>query len=90
MALNCLTLGPISSCLRQLEGYIMKLVFAVAAISALSLASPGHASETTTYTYDSKGRLVKVQRSGGTNNGTATDYEHDKADNRKRVKTTGR
>ena len=68
----------------------MKLFFAVAAISALSFVSPGHASETTTYTYDAKGRLVKVQRSGGTNNGTATDYEHDKADNRKRVKTTGR
>ncbi|MEC7817583.1 MAG: hypothetical protein VX454_02855 [Pseudomonadota bacterium] len=44
----------------------------------------------TTYTYDSKGRLVKVQHSGGTNHGAATDYEHDKADNRKRVRTTGR
>ena len=62
----------------------------VLALSALSCASAGQASERTTYTYDAKGRLVKVQRSGGTNNGTATDYEHDKADNRKRVRTTGR
>ncbi|WP_369815455.1 RHS repeat domain-containing protein [Erythrobacter sp. HI0063] len=42
----------------------------VLALSALSCASAGQASETTTYTYDAKGRLVKVQRSGGTNNGT--------------------
>ena len=68
----------------------MKLIFATSALSLLSIAAPGHASQMTTYTYDSKGRLVKVQHSGGTNNGAATDYEHDKADNRKRVRTTGR
>lgn len=68
----------------------MRLFFATSALALLSIAAPGHASETTTYTYDAKGRLVKVQHSGGTNNGAATDYEHDKADNRKRVRTTGR
>ena len=47
------------------------------------------ATETVTYTYDAKGRLVKVERSGTVNNGVDTEYEHDDADNRKRVKTTG-
>lgn len=47
------------------------------------------ASETVTYTYDAKGRLVKVERTGGSNNSAKTEYEHDRADNRKRVKTTG-
>jgi hypothetical protein len=68
----------------------MRLFIAASALALSGISSPGLASETTTYTYDAKGRLVKVQRSGGTNNGTATDYEHDKADNRKRVRTTGR
>jgi hypothetical protein len=47
------------------------------------------AAETVTYKYDAKGRLVKVTRSGSVNNGVTTDYTHDKADNRKRVVTTG-
>ena len=50
---------------------------------------PGSASETVKYTYDAKGRLVKTERTGTVNNNVKTDYEHDKADNRKRVKTTG-
>lgn len=47
------------------------------------------ASETTTYTYDAKGRLVKVVKSGSVNNGVTTEYNHDKADNRTKVKVTG-
>lgn len=47
------------------------------------------AAETVKYTYDAKGRLVKVERSGTANNGVATEYQHDKADNRKKAKTTG-
>ena len=50
--------------------------------------SAGYAAETITYTYDAKGRLVKVQRSGTVNNGVTTEYVHDKVDNRKNVKTT--
>ncbi len=53
------------------------------------MASNASASETVTYTYDAKGRLVKVERSGSVNTGANTEYEHDKADNRKRTKTTG-
>ncbi|MBE1525983.1 hypothetical protein GGC65_000439 [Sphingopyxis sp. OAS728] len=45
--------------------------------------------ETIQYSYDAKGRLVKVQRSGGVNNGVITEYAYDKADNRQNVKVTG-
>lgn len=47
------------------------------------------AAETVTYTYDAKGRVVKVVRSGSVNNGKQIEYTHDRADNRKRVKVTG-
>lgn len=55
----------------------------------LLAGAPALAAETVTYTYDAKGRLVRVVRSGTVNNGVATTYEHDKADNRKRVTTLG-
>ncbi|TXC74377.1 hypothetical protein FSZ31_01045 [Sphingorhabdus soli] len=55
----------------------------------LATATPATAAETVKYTYDAKGRLVKVERAGTVNNGVQTEYEHDKADNRKKVKTTG-
>ena len=55
----------------------------------VSAISPTFAAETMTYTYDAKGRLIKVVHSGTVNNGVTTDYSHDKADNRTNVKTTG-
>lgn len=55
----------------------------------LATAGPAMAAEMITYTYDAKGRLIKVVRSGTVNNGVTTDYTRDKADNRTRVKTTG-
>ncbi len=57
----------------------------------LSISCPAAAmsAETATYVYDAKGRLVQVIKSGGTNNGTTTTYDHDKADNRVRVVTNG-
>ena len=58
------------------------------AIGALALPATAIASETITYTYDAKGRLVKVVRTGTVNNNVTVEYEHDKADNRTRVKTT--
>lgn len=48
-----------------------------------------HAGETITYTYDAKGRLVKVVHAGTVNNNVQTTYVHDKADNRKNTTTTG-
>ena len=56
--------------------------FFIAAIPALS-------AETITYTYDAKGRLVKVVRTGSVNNNVQTQYIHDPANNRKNVKVTG-
>lgn len=59
---------------------------AIAAI--LAATGSANAAETITYTYDAKGRLVKVVRTGTVNNNVTTEYEHDKADNRTKVKTT--
>lgn len=56
----------------------------VAAIPALA-----YAAETVTYTYDAKGRLVKVERSGAVNNGVKAEYAHDKANNRTNVTVSG-
>jgi hypothetical protein len=52
-------------------------------------ANAASATETITYTYDAKGRLIKVERSGTVNNGVTTQYTHDKADNRSNVTVTG-
>lgn len=58
-------------------------------LAAGLLVSPVLAAETITYTYDAKGRLIKVERSGTVNNGVKAEYTHDKADNRSNVKVTG-
>lgn len=57
---------------------------AVAAVPALAIAA-----ETITYSYDARGRLVQVSRSGTVNNGVVTNYSFDKADNRTNKTTTG-
>ena len=64
-----------------------KILFAMALL--VGTPSLGIASETITYTYDAKGRLVKVEHSGSVNNGVKTEYTHDKAGNRINVKVTG-
>ena len=68
----------------------MKHLF-LAAIPAACLIVPtaANAGETVTYTYDAKGRLVKVVHTGTVNNNLQTTYTHDKADNRKNTTTTG-
>lgn len=60
----------------------------IAGIAFLASLSAANAAETITYTYDAKGRLVKVVRTGTVNNNVTVDYEHDKADNRTRLRTT--
>ena len=57
--------------------------------AALGLAAAAMASETITYTYDARGRLTKVARSGTVNSGVSTSYSYDKADNRTNRTTTG-
>lgn len=62
------------------------------AASALALLAPGAAiaSETISYSYDARGRLVHVARSGTVNNGVSAAYSYDKADNRtNKTSTTG-
>lgn len=61
----------------------------IPALLALGTAGAAAATETITYTYDAKGRLVKVERTGTVNNGVTTQYTHDHADNRSNVTTTG-
>jgi YD repeat-containing protein len=57
------------------------------ALAATPVAA--QATETVTYTYDAKGRLVKVVHTGTVNSNLTTTYSHDKADNRTNVTTTG-
>jgi phage gpG-like protein len=62
---------------------------ALAAMLFSCTAQPALAAEAQKYRYDAKGRLLKVERTGTVNNGITTEYTHDKADNRSRLKTTG-
>lgn len=62
---------------------------AIASITGWGAAFPSYAGETVSYTYDAKGRLVKVVHTGAVNNNVQTTYTHDKADNRKNTTTTG-
>jgi YD repeat-containing protein len=59
---------------------LILLACAGAAVAATALAS-----ETINYTYDARGRLVKVVRSGTVNNNVSATYAYDKADNRTNV-----
>jgi YD repeat-containing protein len=67
----------------------MKHVFYLSTAFALLASNQANAAETQKYRYDAKGRLLKVERTGTVNNGVTTEYTHDKADNRTRLKTTG-
>ena len=55
------------------------------AAATLAAAAAAIASETITYTYDARGRLVRVVRSGSVNNNVVANYSYDKADNRTNV-----
>ena len=66
---------------------MLKQSWSKVAVAAASfcVAASAYASETTTYTYDSRGRLVKVEHAGTVNDGVTTQYGLDKADNRTNV-----
>jgi YD repeat-containing protein len=55
------------------------------ALAVASAAASAMASETINYSYDARGRLVKVERSGSVNNNVTANYTYDKADNRTNV-----
>ncbi|MCI4590407.1 hypothetical protein MOK15_09905 [Sphingobium sp. BYY-5] len=67
----------------------MKLVKSLTLVAACCAPIMAHANETITYTYDARGQVIKVERSGTVNNGITTEYVIDKADNRSSVKVTG-
>ena len=58
-------------------------------VLVLAFATAADAAETIKYTYDARGRLVKVERTGTVNNNVVTNYTIDKADNRTNKTTTG-
>jgi len=68
--------------MRRLE--IILIAFAIAGCTAAAMAS-----ETITYTYDARGRVIRVQSNGSVNNGVSTNYSYDKADNRTLRNVTG-
>ena len=63
--------------------------FILAMATIVALPTLAIAAETVTYSYDARGRLVKVERTGTVNDGVKTEYRLDKADNRTTVTVTG-
>jgi YD repeat-containing protein len=63
----------------------LRLTLAAFAVS-MTCASAVSATETITYTYDARGRVIKVVHTGTVNNNTQACYKYDKADNRTNVK----
>jgi len=62
----------------------MSGVIALGAISSAAMAA-----ETLSYRYDARGRLVKVERSGGPKSGAVTNYSYDRANNRTNRNVSG-
>ena len=60
------------------ERLLIALPIAVLTASAM-------ASETISYSYDARGRLVQVKHGGSVNNNVTANYQFDKADNRTSV-----
>ena len=58
---------------------------ALLVLSILGIAAAAWATETITYSYDARGRLVKVVRTGDVNNNVSAEYKYDKGDNRTNV-----
>ncbi len=62
--------------------------FAIAALALGLIGSTAPAAETVTYTYDARGRLIKIVHTGTVNNNNQVCYKLDKAGNRTNVKST--
>ena len=60
------------------------LGLSIAALTAVAAS----ASETITYSYDARGRLVQVKHGGTVNNNVTANYQYDKANNRTNVNVT--
>jgi hypothetical protein len=62
--------------------------FVLAALALAMISSTASATETITHSYDARGRLIKVVRTGTVNNNNQACYKLDKAGNRINVKKT--
>lgn len=67
--------------MRRIARCLVATSIAGAAVALVGTAAL--AAETITHTYDARGRRVKVERTGTVNNNVKTEYELDKASNRK-------
>lgn len=63
-------------------------ILAAAGLALVAVAA-AQAAETINYSYDARGRLVRVQHNGSVNANVVTNYSHDKADNRTLKNVTG-
>lgn len=73
--------------LRVRRARLRACVIALAGVTLLS--SQLRADDTITYSYDGRGRLIKVSHAGtAANNGAAASYTYDAADNRTKVAVT--
>ncbi len=76
-------LGSVSRSLRmRSRSLFLVLLVAGACVHAV------RAAETLTYTYDARGRLTKVEASGGPGNGAVRAYQFDAAGNRMQFQST--
>jgi hypothetical protein len=66
-----------------------ELLAAALAAATIAATASGLASETVTYSYDARGRLVAAKHSGTVNNNVQANYSYDKADNRTNKTVTG-
>lgn len=67
----------------------MRTLAKILLLTTVFIPAASQAAETITYTYDARGRVVAVVRTGTVNNGVNRTYTVDKADNRTNKTTTG-
>ena len=68
---------------------MMRVFAKISGLTLVLLSVAADAAETITYTYDARGRVIAVVRSGTVNNNVNRTYTIDKADNRTNKTTTG-
>jgi YD repeat-containing protein len=68
---------------------MMRNPTALIVLGSLFVSAVAVAAETLSYRYDARGRLVKVERSGGPKSGAITNYSYDKANNRTNKNVSG-
>ena len=73
---------------RPLRKRQVSVLLAVIVFGAL-VAGAAIGTETVTYTYDARGRVKSVVRTGTVNNNVQTTYTYDKANSRKTKNTSG-